>query len=305
MRHFSPICFLLLLCGLSLSLPAQDDLLGMLEDMEEETTEYTYATFKTVRIINGHSIETPAPGVMQLLISHRFGRVNGGAYEFFGLDQANMRLGFEYGISNHLCVGIGRSNIQKTYDSFVKVKFLRQSTGKRVMPITLAYLGTTAANTLRWADPSRTNYFASRLSFTHQLLLARKFSDRLSLQLMPTLVHRNLVETADEKNSVLAIGAGGRVRLTGSLTVNFEYFYVLPDQLAPGMQNSAAIGFDIETGGHVFQLMFTNSRGMSENLFLTQTDGKIDAGDIHFGFNLARVFTVARKKPKKSAEEAW
>jgi len=301
MLRLYPICFLLLFFGLSLSLSAQDDLLDLLEDMEEETTEYTYATFKTVRIINGHSIETPAPGVMQLIISHRFGRINGGAYEFFGLDQANMRLGFEYGISNRLCVGIGRSNIQKTYDSFVKFILVRQSSGKRVMPVSLAYLGNTAVNTLRWADPSRTNYFSSRLSFTHQLLLARKFSDRLSLQLMPTLVHRNLVETAAEKNSVFAIGAGGRVRLTGSLTVNFEYFYVLPDQLAPGMQNSAAIGFDIETGGHVFQLMFTNSRGMSESLFITQTDGKIDAGDIHFGFNLARVFTVSRKKPKKDA----
>ncbi|MEM7656219.1 MAG: DUF5777 family beta-barrel protein [Bacteroidota bacterium] len=298
------LLFTFSLCGLT-SLLAQDDLLDMLEEMEEETVDYTYATFKTVRIINAHSIEMPAPGVMQLLISHRFGRVNGGAYEFFGLDQANMRLGFEYGISNHLCVGIGRSNIRKTYDTFLKAKILRQSTGKRVMPISLVYLATTEANTLRWADPDRTNYFSSRLAFVHQLMIARKFSDRLSLQVMPTLVHRNLVASPSEPNDVLSVGVGGRVRLSGSVTLNFEYFYLLPNQNLPGIQNSAAIGFDIETGGHVFQLMFTNSRGMTENLFITQTDGQIEAGDIHFGFNLARVFTVSNKARKKGSEHPW
>ncbi|MCB0835105.1 MAG: hypothetical protein KDD99_00485, partial [Bacteroidetes bacterium] len=100
---------------------SQDDLLDLLNEMEEEKTEYTNATFKSVRIINAHSIEMPAPGVLQLIISHRFGRLNGGPYEFFGLDQANMRLGFEYGFANWLNVGVGRSNINKTYDGFIKI----------------------------------------------------------------------------------------------------------------------------------------------------------------------------------------
>ncbi|MEM7370954.1 MAG: DUF5777 family beta-barrel protein [Bacteroidota bacterium] len=287
------------------SLFAQDELMELLGELEEETVDYTYATFKTVRLINGHSIEIPAPGVLQLIISHRFGRVNGGPYEFFGLDQANMRLGFEYGISNHLAVGIGRSNVNKTYDGFVKAKILRQSSGKRTMPITLAVMSGIALNSLRWSDPTRENFFSSRLDFTHQLLIARKFSDRLSLQLMPTMIHRNLVETAEEHNDIFSIGAGGRLKLTGSLTLNFEYFYVLPDQLPEGFTNSLAVGFDIETGGHVFQLMFTNSRGMTENLFIAETDGDWTAGDIHFGFNLARVFTVSNKARKKGKENPW
>jgi len=289
---------LLLFCvALLLHLPvvAQDDLMDLLEDMEEETTDYTIATFKTVRLVNGHSIELPAPGVLQLIIAHRFGRVNGGAYEFFGLDQANMRLGFEYGLSNHLAVGVGRTNLRKTYDAFVKYKLLRQSTGKRVMPVTVAGLSTISANTLRWANPDRPNYFSSRLSFVHQLLIARKFSDRLSLQLMPTMVHRNLVATAREANDVFMVGAGGRFKVSGSVTINAEYYYPLPGQLAPGIFHPLSIGVDIETGGHVFQLIFSNSRSMTDDLYLTQTDGLWELGDIHFGFNLMRVFTASKK----------
>lgn len=283
----------------------EEDLLDMLESLEPETVDFTYATFKTVRIINAHSIEIPAPGVLQLLISHRFGAINGGAYEFFGLDQASMRLGFEYGINNRLAIGIGRTNIQKMYDGFLKFKLLRQSTGKRKMPFSLIAMSEMAVNTLRWRDPSRINYFSSRLSYTHSLIIARKFSDRLSLQLMPTMVHRNLVATTDEANDVFSVGIGGRIKLSGSVTFNFEYYYNLPDQLAPGLVNPVAIGFDIETGGHVFQLMFTNTQAMTTPLFLTQTDGRVEEGDIHFGFNLARVFTVSNKARKKGAEKPW
>ncbi|MEO1448052.1 MAG: DUF5777 family beta-barrel protein [Bacteroidota bacterium] len=283
----------------------EEDLLDMLESLEPETVDFTYATFKTVRIINAHSMEIPAPGVLQLLISHRFGAINGGAYEFFGLDQASMRLGFEYGLNNRLAVGIGRSNIQKMYDSFIKFKILRQSSGKRKMPITLVAMSEIAANTLRWRDPDRVNFFSSRLSYVHSLIIARKFSDRLSLQLMPTMVHRNLVETRAETNDVYSVGIGGRIKLTGSVTFNFEYYYNLPDQLAEGFVNPMAIGFDIETGGHVFQLMFTNTQAMTTPIFLTQTEGRVEEGDIHFGFNLARVFTVSNKARKKGAENPW
>ena len=274
---------------------AQDDLLDLLNEMEPDTTEYTYATFKTVRLINSHSIETPAQNVLELIISHRFGQINGGAYEFFGLDQANMRLGFEYGISERFTLGIGRSNVNKTFDGFAKVKLLRQSTGKRNFPFTLVALGGSQLTSLKWQDPTRENFFSSRLSYHGQLLIARKFGDRFSLQLMPTMVHRNLVATVEEENDVFAMGAGGRIKLIPSLTLNFEYFYLLPGHTADNFENSLSIGLDIETGGHVFQLMFTNSLGMTENLFIAETTGDWLQGDIHFGFNLTRVFNTSHK----------
>lgn len=279
-------------------LAAQDDLMDMLNDMEaeEETTDYTYATFKTVRVVNAHSIENSAEGVLTLIIAHRFGRVNSGAYDFFGLDQANMRLGFEYGVTPWLTAGIGRSNIRKTYDGFLKAKLLRQSTGKRNMPITLSYVGGMQINGQRWAEPERENFFSSRLSYLHQLLIARKFSERVSLQLMPSVVHRNLVATPEDQNDVFSLGAGGRFKISPSVTINLEYFYLLPGTTADQFENSLSLGIDIETGGHVFQLIFSNSRAMSENLFIAETDGSWGAGDIHFGFNLTRVFTVKRRK---------
>ncbi|MDX1905677.1 MAG: DUF5777 family beta-barrel protein [Bacteroidia bacterium] len=293
---------------LTLPLVAQEDLMGLLDEMEEKTHDYSYAAFKTVRIVNGHSIEIPAPGVLQMLISHRFGRVNTGIYDLFGLDQANMRMGFEYGLSPHLCVGIGRSNIGKTYDSFLKIKLLRQQTGKRNIPITLAGVSSIQASMLKWADLDRVNYFTSRLSYSHQLLIARKFSDRFSFQLMPTMVHRNLVATTAEDNDVFAVGAGARYKLSGSVTLNAEYYYLLPSYTADTYENSLSIGVDIETGGHVFQLLFTNSLGMTENQYVANTDGRWENGDIHFGFNLARVFTVSdqhNKAPKGESEKAW
>ncbi|MEZ4776697.1 MAG: DUF5777 family beta-barrel protein [Bacteroidia bacterium] len=289
---------------------AQDDLMDMLNDMEEETTNYAFATFKSVRIVNAHSIELPAAGVLQLIISHRFGRINDGAYQFFGLDQANMRLGFEYGITRWLNVGVGRSNVNKTYDSFVKVKFFRQSSGKRVMPFSVVGVSGIQANTLYWADPDRVNYFSSRLSYSHQLLIARKFNEALSFQVMPTMIHRNLVATRAEDNDVFAVGAGGRVKITPSMSINCEYFYILDipgyRYTANNFQNSLSLSFDIETGGHVFQLMFTNSRGMTENLFVAETTGDWANGDIYFGFNLARVFTVSNKEKKQEkAKKDW
>jgi hypothetical protein len=303
-------CLLLLCCLLGSRLSAQDDLLAMLDSLQEadQKREFTHSTFKTVRVVNAHSIEIPAPGVLQMAISHRFGRLNGGFYEFFGLDQANMRMGFEYGLNNHLCLGVGRSNVRKTYDGFLKLKLMRQSSGKVRMPFTIVALSGIGVNTLRWTDPDRPNYFTSRLSYWHQLMIARKFNSRLSLQFMPTMVHRNLVATRREDNDVFALGAGGRYRVTGSMTLNAEYFFILPtgSHTANNYQNSLSVGVDLETGGHVFQLMLTNSLGMTENLFVAETDGDWLQGDIHFGFNLMRVFTVSEQAHARAQKaEGW
>lgn len=281
--------------GLMPALRAQDDLLSLIED-EKPSVDFTKASFKTTRVINSQSLENTAPGVLDMKISHRFGPLNGGAYELFGLDAATIRIGLDYGITNHLMVGVGRSSVQKTYDGFVKMKLLRQSSGGRTMPITVIWFSGLALNSLKWQFPERTNYFSSRLAYTHQLILGRKFSESFTLQFMPTVVHRNLIPNNEVKHDVLAIGVAGRQKLTRRLAINAEYYYVLPNQVADNIKNSLAIGFDIETGGHVFQLHFTNSTAMVEKGFITETDGSWKDGDIRFGFNISRVFTIRQAK---------
>jgi hypothetical protein len=294
------ICFLLLLMGLFYNAGAQDttDLMNLLEKEMTSTkdmTFYTTATFKTTRLVNGHSVENVAKGVLDVKIQHRFGNLNEGGYELFGLDNATMRMGLDYGITNYLMVGIGRSTYQKTYDAFFKLKILRQSKGKKKMPITLSYVPTIAYRTLKWEDPTIKNYNSSRLSYTHQLIIGRKFSDGTSLQLMPTFVHQNLVSAASDPNDILAIGIGGRQKLTKRISINAEYYYQIPGFKLQGTRNALSIGVDIETGGHVFQLHFTNSQGMNERTFIADTRGRWDKGDILFGFNISRVFTIGKK----------
>lgn len=283
------------ICLFSGSLWSQeDDLLSLLG--EEETIDYTNASFKTNRVINLHSLESTAKGVLDFKIGHRFGTLNGGFYELFGLDNASIRLGFDYGLSDALTIGVGRSGFQKTYDGFIKYKFLRQSTGKRNMPLTVGVLLTSAIQTLKWSDPDRDNFFSNRLYYTGQLIIGRKFNESFTLQLSPTLVHRNLVATNAEKNDVYALGTAARIKITKRLAVNAEYIYLLPDQVAPGITNSFSVGVDIETGGHVFQLHLTNSTSMIEKGFIAETTNSWSDGGIHFGFNVSRVFTVKRRK---------
>lgn len=292
------LCAVTVLCCLQQKIAAQDttDIMQMLETENAITTDYTTATFKTTRLINGHTVENVGKGVMDVKISHRFGKVNGGAYELFGLDNATMRTGFDFGLTDYLMVGIGRSTFQKTYDAYFKIKLLRQSKGKRNMPVTISYVPTIALKTLRFDDTSRKNYFSSRLFFTHQLLIGRKFSESTSLQLMPTYSHRNLVQLASEPNDLISIGIGGRQKLSKRVSLNFEYYYQLPDYKLLNTTNSLSVGFDIETGGHVFQLHFTNSQGMSERTFINETTGLWEKGDVFFGFNISRVFTIGKRK---------
>lgn len=276
----------------------QDDLLDLLEQetQKEETVAYAYATFKATRIINGQSIESTAAGNLNFIIAHRFGKINDGIYELFGLDNATMRLGLEYGITDWLNVGIGRSSFLKTVDVYGKWRLVRQSSGAKKFPFSMVFYSNVAMNGMKWPEPDRDNYFTSRLSFANQLLLARKFSNSFSFQLTPSYVHRNFVETKEDQNDVFAIGFGGRLKLTNRLSINAEYFYQLPGINADKFYNSIALGLDIETGGHVFQFHITNSKGMIEQYFIANTSGDFLNGDIFFGFNINRVFTLKKEK---------
>ena len=197
-------------------------------------------------------------------------------------------------------VGIGHNTLNKEDDGFAKVKLLSQR--KEGMPISLSYFGnisiqTTPAPTLPTGD---TWEYSNRLYFTNQFLIARKFNDWLSLQLMPTIVHYNLVDSNKSDNNTFAIGIGGRIKVSRRIAITGEYYYRLnnTDMLYNGSKtyNSASIGIDIETGGHVFQLMLTNAPGMTERTFIGQTTDSWAKGDLHFGFNISRVFTVVKPK---------
>lgn len=297
------ILLLVALIFLSAPIIAQkpgESMIDQIGTEDKNAIEYVKYSFKTDRVINLHSLETTAKGVMDVKISHRFGVIDNNFYDLFGLDNATQRIGFDFGLTDNLSVGINRNSVQKAYDAFVSYKFLRQSTGAREMPITAIFLSSIAVQTQAFSDPTRVNYFSSRLFYTNQLIIGRKFDNTFSLELVPTVVHRNLVATTTEKNTVFAMGIGGRVRLNKRLTLNAEYVYVLPNQLDPQYKNSLSVGLDIETGGHVFQLHFTNSPSMSEYAYVTQTPADWGAQAVRFGFNVSRVFTLWGKKPEKN-----
>lgn len=290
------ITVVFLFLTLSLSLSAQEDLMNLIDEGTNPEIKYTSATFKSTHILNGQSIEKMAPGQLDFRISHRFGRINSGAYEFFGLDQANIHFSLEYGINKWLMAGIGRGTYEKTFDGFAKVAILRQSSGAKVMPVSLSVFSSAALKTLKWSDPARPFDFSSRLTYVGQILIARKFSPSFSAQLTPSFVHRNLTSSISDPYNIFAIGAGGRMKLSKRISINAEYYI----NQSPGSYNSQpvynplALGVDIETGGHVFQLIFTNSLAMIEKGFISETTGSWGNGDIHFGFNISRVFNLKK-----------
>ena len=275
------------------SLKAQD-IDALLEEATGSDTEYTTATFKSTRIVSGHSIERMPEGQLDFRISHRFGELNSGAYNLWGLDQANIHLSLEYGITDWVMVGAGRGTYEKTFDGFVKFSFLRQSKGTRNMPVSVSYLSSSAINSLRWEGDGELNFW-NRFSYVHQLLIARKLNERISIEVNPTFVHRNLVATELDPNDLWSLGAGARIKLTKRVSFNVEYYYVLPplnDFRSQTTYNPLSVGFDIETGGHVFQLHLTNSLAMIEKGFIGETTGDWLNGGIHFGFNISRVFAL-------------
>lgn len=272
---------------------AQDDLMDLMDDPKKATEQVT-STFKGTRIVTGHSVETRGRGTLDLIFMHRFGRLNSGAYNLWGLDDAWIRIGTEYAISNDFTIGIGRSSYEKTYDGFLKYRFLHQAKGVKNIPLTGTALMSMAINTLKASDPDQEVKFSSRVSYTYQFLLARKFNPKLSLQLIPTLVHHNLVSTSEENNDIFALGFSGRHKVSKRVAITFEYFYQFNNNTVDPNYNPLGLGLEIETGGHVFQLVFANSQAMIEKSYITQTSENFFDGNIHFGFNISRVFQLKK-----------
>ena len=297
MKKHCLILLVLIFCSIS-GAKAQD-LLSTLDE-EEPSKEYIKNAFKSTRVIASHSLEFLGPGVLDFRILHRFGRVNGGTYEAFGLDQARIRLGLDYGISKRLMVGLGRSSYKKESDAFIKYRLIWQAKGKGGIPFSVILTSGMTNVGLKFENTEQKNYYTSRLGYYHQVIIGRKFSDAFSLQVMPTMVHRNLVAKSEDENDIYSCGVGARIKLSRRVAFTVDYYYQFPNQLPDDIQMPLSIGFDIETGGHVFQLHFTNALGMNERAIITETDGMWGKGDIHFGFNISRVFTVVKHKAGES-----
>ncbi|MDC0204779.1 DUF5777 family beta-barrel protein [Flavobacteriales bacterium] len=265
---------------------AQNNLLNILGSDDERL--YVSSLFKGTKVVNGQSVKLQAEGVLQFAIQHRFGTLNSGFYNFYGLDNSQVRIGFEYGLKDWLGLGIARSSALKTVDANLKLRLKRQTNGSQSFPFTMVLNSAIFIKQYRWNELKDENFsFINQLSYAHQLLIARKINRDLTIQLSPIVTHYNLVEIENEPHDKYAIGVGGRHKLTRRVSLNTEYFYQLNDKLN---NNVLSLGFDIETGGHVFQLHLSNSSAMIEPAFITKTNGSWLNGDIYFGFNISRIF---------------
>jgi len=296
-KIFSIVFFISSIC-----LYAQDDLMKELEQNQKPETNYITQTFKGTRIINGQSVETKGKGELEFIFSHRFDKISTGPYQVWGLDgYPAVRLGLEYGITDRLGIGIGRNFYynNKMEDLYLRYKIARQSTGAKSFPVTITGIGTLMYQPYPNATDAANNGVplpttSERLSYVAELLIARKFSSKFSAQIAPTFVHRNAVNQSYENNDDIAIAFAGRFKFTRSLSLIGEYYSRMNVHANSPYYDAVGAGIDIETGGHVFQMVFTNSLGLNPNTIITQTDTK--PGDLRFGFNITRTFQLTKRK---------
>ena len=274
-----------------------DDLIGT----TSTTNKPISTTFSSTRIVTGHSVEMIPKGVREFRISHRFGTIQEGFYDIFGLDQAKIRLGYDIGISDKLMVGFGRNSHKKVYDVFARYSFFNQTIDNSV-PLTFQYLFASSIETLRYGVKIP---FMQRFAQINQLLIAKKIN-KFSFQLMPSL----MIHEYDnyDKNTFAGIGGAVRYLLGKRVALNIEYFSRLKhqdngsqefDRIFNQNYNSLGIGIDIEAGGHVFQFHFSNTNTMNEQAFMFETNKTWEKGEICFGFNILREFSSNKKSKKE------
>lgn len=286
---------LIIFCAITISMPmAAQDTESLLKGVEDSVParEKVTGAFKSTRVINAHSLEMLGKGNLDFRILHRFGRVNQGVKQLFGLDAASMRMSFDYGITDNVMVGIGRSTLRKEFDAFIKTRILQQSTGSKSIPFTLLL----AAGSTVWTEESFAAVkpdFADRSSYYVQLIAGRKFSSKFSFQISPVFLHRNQVESPGEDENIFAMGGGARYKVSKRIAITADYHHPFGG-LPSDNTDPLSVGVDIETGGHVFQLHFSNTSGMNERAYLTQTNEEFFNGDIRFGFNLSRIFKLKK-----------
>lgn len=281
-------------------LQAQDDDFDLLGDEKPTATKVNYA-FKTTKVINLQSTEVTDKGVLDFKMMHRFGPTNAGPYEAFGLDQSTVRFGFEYGITHSTMISAGRSNVNglKNLDFFLKQRLLHQNSNNTIPVSVLAVVGT------QYLLGSKLNYLTNeeRSSYFAQLIIARKFDEDFSLEFVPTWLYNaanppTMPTLETPAVSQIALGVGLRHKISPRSSINLEYIPVITNKGT--LVNSFSIGMDVETGGHVFQFHLTNSPGLNEMQFISNTTDPWKTGGIRFGFNLSRVFTVVKPKAFKN-----
>lgn len=282
MKYF--ISFVLLV--FSTSFYAQDDLLSKIDN--DSTAVDVGPAFKGLKIINLESTKLAAKGDLYFIVAHRFGSIKPGFKNFFGLDDANTQIKFVYGINDWLTVHASRSGFQKAYEGTVKYRLVNQQDNGS--PFTIVGFNSFIINSELDEDLLPKMTFNNRLSYVTQLLVSRKFSEKVSLELAPTYFHENYVVDDNQDNSQFAIGAGGRYKISNRVALTMDYAAHLNRASTSLARNPLSLGVDIETGGHVFQLHFTNAQAMHETGYLGSGFGDWSDGDIYFGFNLLRVF---------------
>lgn len=258
-------------------------------------------TFFAPRIINSSTTENIDQGQLNLLILHRMGRINSGAEQLFGLYQANSQFNFEYGVNKDLMIGLGSTTIDKIFLGFIKYKFISQSSGYKSFPLSIAGYSQIEMKSGNLNYPNNQYYFSSRLRYVFQLNISRKFSEKISLQLHPFIVHRNIVETTKDHNTVIGAGTAFRYKISRKVAIIGEGAYVFPKQIISKVNNrpikpAISCGLDIFTGKHDIQVFVSNSIAMNESSVFTQTTEQWQNGEIHFGFNIGRLFRI---KPSK------
>lgn len=274
----------------------EDSLLTSLETGQTRTKTFTTSAFKGTRLINNYTVECLGKNNLEFRVGHRFGDVATGEETFYGLDNANMNITLDYGIFNNLTVGIGRNSLQKLYEGVIKFKALKQ-TDNNSMPITLVLL--TKANVLSNTKGAQYDDPVNAWSYVSEIIIARKFNKMLSLQLSPTYVHLNLVPTEFINNDIFALTGAGRFKFTRSVAFTAEYTQTLNNYYDKEVASYVPVfsaGFDLETGGHVFQLFFSNANSLNETQFIPFNSSDWGRNQYRFGFNISRVFGFGKSK---------
>ncbi|TNJ43470.1 hypothetical protein KFZ70_16865 [Tamlana fucoidanivorans] len=282
MKYFCFLFVLLPFLGFS-----QNDLLNEIDTDSLRANEVS-ATFKGLKIVNFESTKLVDKGDFTFVVAHRFGSLKNGFDSFFGLDDAVTRLNFIFGVCDGLNIGVSRSSFQKIYEASAKYRLIKQTHSG--IPFTIVGYNSVLVNTGLEKDNLPLLEFKHRMGYTAQILISRKINNNLSLELAPTFFHDNYVAVNEQDNSQYALGLGGRYKISKRVSLNVDYGWHLNRASTSPFKNPLSVGVDIETGGHVFQMHFTNAQGMNTNSFLGQSTGDWSDGDIYFGFNLSRVF---------------
>ena len=264
------------------------------DSTSSKEVNYTEDTFLSTRVINGQSTEGIPQGRLDFRIEHRFDLLKSGYAEFYGLDHAFTFFGLEYGIKDWIMVGINRTSSTQAVTGFTKISLLRQCTGSKNQPVSVsAYIGTSYTGQSFNNSVNQTDFFL-QMSYTSQILIARKFSDTFSAQLSPVWIHRNKINSITNKNDIFAAGISARYKLNSTLSFTGEYYPVINPSVYFKNNNSNALSFsfDVQTAGHVFQIILSNSTDMIEKTFIGETTGDWLKGDVHLGFNILRKFDL-------------